>query len=341
MTDSILSIFDSDPRLGEELMSLTPPHEMEDSQLLFPDLLDVIKDSDPIMPISKAKDDSKVICIKLNPGQESELEEYLSGKWRTGSGKLQTEPISKPETVRPSVSNSLSATSTTPHSVPGKTLPTGRDLDIKGISDDEEEYPPSPTSSVSESIRSYVSGCQELHQSNKCMTKSAVAARENRQRKKDYVDSLERSVHTLSRENKTLNTSVTGLSNTVTSLRTEVQYLKSVLANQSTLATLLKNIPGTPGIRLKSSELVFEGHETDQELDDSLQKENVCNESSNKVSTRANLRRKAQSVDHDYATHNAQKKIKSDPGVCLHVSSGEVSLEFCATCSNRAAQGRS
>ena len=90
---------------------------------------------------------------------------------------------------------------------------------------------------------------------NLCMSKNAVAARENRQRKKQHITVLEESVEKLSAENNMLKTNVSEMSNTIDSLRTEVDYLRSVLANQSTLSALLRKIPSVSGIDLLSSEL--------------------------------------------------------------------------------------
>ncbi|ELT91634.1 hypothetical protein CAPTEDRAFT_162888, partial [Capitella teleta] len=106
----------------------------------------------------------------------------------------------------------------------------------------------------------------------------------------------------LSKENKTLKKDVDSLQSDKQSLREEVSYLKSVLANQSTLSTLLKNIPHADGVRLSSS------FGAERRLD-----------------------------DHDYGKPAKRRRFfEAAPsgGVCLHVRDGSnVSLEFCAHCS--------
>lgn len=310
----------SDPSLGVDFQSLTPPHEMDDHDLLFPDLHDVVKETirpKSTVPVSNDNsEDAKVICIKLDPGQEAELESYLQGNLPvapTVTKKSPTSPLLVTHMPKPS----------------------------QGMYN-----PPSPTSSVgTESVSSYISSCRDQYyelKANKCMTKSAIAARENRNRKKQYLDNLENSADRLSKENAKLKSANQSLSTAVSSLRTEVQYLKSVLANESTLSTLLKNIPGVPGIQLRSSEIDSELVETDEKDSDVENVQNNCYKQSGSKSATRGAKRKSQSADHDYASQGNQKRGKTsgNPGVCLHVSGGGVSLEFCATCSNKASQSR-
>ncbi|CAD5118899.1 DgyrCDS7574 [Dimorphilus gyrociliatus] len=75
------------------------------------------------------------------------------------------------------------------------------------------------------------------------MTKAALAAREQRQKKKNYVKTLEETVHNLKEENAALKKSSVQLSKSINELSNEVKYLKSVLANESTLSSLLANLP--------------------------------------------------------------------------------------------------
>jgi hypothetical protein len=137
------------------------------------------------------------------------------------------------------------------------------------------------------------------------VNKSAIQARLNRQKKKAYIKGLEDHRNKLDKENKSLKREVHLLQNDKDSLQEEVQYLKSVLANQSALSALLKNIPHADGIRLSSS---FEMART---LD-----------------------------DHDYGKPAKKRRFFErvpSGGVCLHVrDSSNVSLEFCAHCSKMA-----
>lgn len=107
----------------------------------------------------------------------------------------------------------------------------------------------SPTSSVE---------CQYSHNNSsinngRCMSKNAIAARENRQKKKMHLSNLEETVTDLKHENLQLKNKVETMSNTIENLESEVQYLKGIIANQSTISKLLGSIQKTPGIRFHTS----------------------------------------------------------------------------------------
>ena len=167
------------------------------------------------------------------------------------------------------------------------------------------------------------------HEGKLCMSKNAVAARENRLRKKQYINDLEQSVKSLTSENRNLKNQVTNMHQTVGDLRTEVRYLRSVLANQSTLSALLKNIPTVPGInftasavkdnrRSKVGEKRSRGDESDEEnIDSNIQRrqtDSVFEEGIADNLTRADAQTtsmctrgrmaKIPKLDHSYATNN-------------------------------------
>ena len=142
--------------------------------------------------------------------------------------------------------------------------------------------------------------------------KNAEAARQNRIKKKAYVEGLERERAGLKAENLVYKTKCTELKATVRKLDREAQYLRSVLANQSVLASLIENIPDVEGVKLSSS----------------------CLGS-----------RKRPLAKSDEGTPSSRpKKGRRDPpapatsgGICLHVAKDVVSIEFCANCSQQAA----
>ena len=206
-----------------------------------------------------------------------------------------------------------------------------------------------------------------------CMTKSAIAARENRQKKKGFVHSLQSSVQLLTSENKTLNQQVSHLQDKVSSLQTEVMYLKGVLKNESSLASLLQNIHSTPGVEFVcSDQLSLSEPDDDSDSEDTnvhigrkrhLQegytplKENVPVKNSTYAQSRPAIRKIAK-LDHDYASQDAPKRVAAkrqfshggghasasqsyaDGGICLHVSDKSVSLELCAGCNKNASAAR-
>ena len=205
-----------------------------------------------------------------------------------------------------------------------------------------------------------------------CMSKNAIAARENRLKKKNYIGTLEKTVRELRNENLAMKTKMAGLEKNVTSLKEEVKYLRAVLANQSTLSALLRNIPKTAGVQLQSSELnnndltkisrkrkyitiaqpkVKQSCDVDQDNNDMSD----SNDDLDCVSIK-----KVPKTDHSYATSVGSQdfdwdessdveieveledlEVESTPtspsaGVCLHVAGNRVSLEFCADCSQKA-----
>ena len=139
--------------------------------------------------------------------------------------------------------------------------------------------------------------------------KNALAAKLNRQKKKEYVQSLETQVSSLQLENKQLKLWYSQMEESVSKLQLEVKYLKNVLANESTLSTLLQSIPRIEGVRLSTSLVAGKRSRTDNDID-------FCSS------------KKAAAVKGD-----ADFELAS--GVCLHVMNNTASLEFCAECSQR------
>ena len=142
--------------------------------------------------------------------------------------------------------------------------------------------------------------------------KNAIQARINRQKKKEYMNSLESKVAELSKENEKLKADSSKMTLERDSLSEEVAYLKSVLFNESALAGILKNINNVGGVRLTSS-------------------------------FAASRKRRATELDHDYGARPASKRsrvvtkdVAASGGVCLHVDKDSTSLEFCSRCSKMA-----
>lgn len=142
------------------------------------------------------------------------------------------------------------------------------------------------------------------HKSRHMINKNAIAARINRLKKKEYVNSLEKKVSVMATENNSLKQENSQLTKRVEELEDETRYLRAVLANQSMLAQLLSRLSGVNGMKLSSS--LFQGHDTN---------------------------------DHDYALPRKRVKVKerdTSGGVCLHVDKDHVSVEFCTKCAESA-----
>lgn len=129
--------------------------------------------------------------------------------------------------------------------------------------------------------------------------KNAIQAKINREKKKNYIKGLEDEIDSLKEENSSLRDSKAKMEQTVNILEDEVAYLKNIIANQSALSNLLKNIPNVSNVKLSSS---------------------------------FSQRKRAASHDHDYQGPVKRSKTTT-AGVCLHVNNDSASLEFCSKCS--------
>ncbi len=143
---------------------------------------------------------------------------------------------------------------------------------------------------------------------------SAEQARLNRQKKKAYIQGLEGQIAGLTKENDKLKAGSAKLRSERDSLQEEVLYLRNVLANDSALAGLLSNINNVKQVHLTTS--FAKGR-----------------------------KRLALDADHDYGRPTPAKRKFAEPsnvsrkasgGVCLHVDSNKVSMEFCAKCASMA-----
>ena len=126
-------------------------------------------------------------------------------------------------------------------------------------------------------------------------SKAAQQAKRNRDKKKQYVSGLEEKVKDLEKENADIRLRMRNRDITVHQLQEEVRYLRSVLANQTTLSRLLRKIDFDSGEFSDDNRLVS---------------------------------------DHSYSIKKSDASAQA--GVCLHVSSGDISLELCSRCSRQA-----
>lgn len=90
----------------------------------------------------------------------------------------------------------------------------------------------------------------------KVFNRNALMARENRRRKKEHLETLERDIEMFRSENCTLKKSLKSQSTLVSKLKQEQLYLKSVIANKTEIMALLKTIKGNK-IPMTSSVLSF------------------------------------------------------------------------------------
>ncbi|XP_068724485.1 cyclic AMP-responsive element-binding protein 3-like protein 4 [Montipora capricornis] len=161
--------------------------------------------------------------------------------------------------------------------------------------------------------------------------KNAIAARENRQKKKKYVEGLENEVGKLKEANTSLKARNESMSKMILKLTDEVKYLRSVLANESTITLLLKSVAATPGISLTSS-LLQSSTNKNEGTPVEIEKRQYITRSRKRHSDIV------QSADVKDSTPYKKARGTNPGGVCLHVNNGKVSLELCAKCEKRALQ---
>jgi len=173
------------------------------------------------------------------------------------------------------------------------------------------------------SSRGSVSGRQSVTDSyymDKSMSKNAIAARENREKKKAYIQGLERENAQLKQNERRLKSDIQEKDNTIAALTERVCYLEGVINNKTEIGSLIKSIRNTPGIKSISTSF-----------------------GSNPIATRGNntrggSRASTSTYDENDASQAWKEQIppKDKNGICLHVVNGNLSLEYCPTCSKSA-----
>lgn len=249
----------------------------------------------------------------------------------------------------------------------------------------------------------------------KIFNRNALMARENRKKKKQHVETLERNVENLKDENKTLRLKLQKRSTMVHKLRDEGLYLKSIIANKTSIMTLLRTIQGNKlpitssnmsfmtdlveqstgndhqhhsnlnspvatthsGSSPSSSSLLSSCEDEEKEngtvqfnedpflssslmanqlfsftdldhlgfsnhhssIDDEMKLDNwesLLNDDTPFHTKGADDNIELSSTvssEHNYFNNNFIEQNNADePGICLHLSSGRISLEFCASC---------
>ncbi|CAL1544983.1 unnamed protein product, partial [Lymnaea stagnalis] len=202
-------------------------------------------------------------------------------------------------------------------------------------------------------------------------SKNAIAARDNRLKKKRYVASLEESLKDLKCENEHLSLENEKQKKALMVLKNEVTYLRSVIANQTTLAAILRNVSKTPGVKLSTSFLnqttinlsknnaaLEENASDDFPVTSSTNSTSHCDHvkkrrtlrssksysfvESQKIPKQKYQKRKLMGTHLSKSVKDTSKdhfneciETKKDglaAGICFHVSGETVSLEFCSQC---------
>jgi len=231
-------------------------------------------------------------------------------------------------------------------------------------SEDDSEYQPSSKKTRTISNVSGSKGSNQITRrptrvpNLKIQNRNALLARENRKRKKEMVDNLEQTVNDVQVHNKKLLKMMKMKDAQVMKLEQEVRYLKSVIANRTEIVTVLKSLPKFPtkvsGFTDTKEELPKStGSETascetfdDNDLEVATEWDEILHNPFNASTDFSDIPKlddigflsPASSLLSEISTeHNYYEKMSSmgndsGAGVCVHINSGRVSLEFCSTC---------
>lgn len=221
----------------------------------------------------------------------------------------------------------------------------------------------------------------------KIQNRNALLARENRKRKKEMMDSLEKTVSDLQYQNKKLLKMVKVKDSQTLKMEQEIRYLKSVITNRTEIVSVLKALPKFPmKISAIKEEIVIPkeeiarstGTETGSEtascetfddngsvlaLDDpflpsitddflfsdlevATEWDQILRNPFNSATDFSDIQKLDDidilspasspmseiSTEHNYFEKTSLMSSDSGAGVCVHINSGRVSLEFCSTC---------
>ncbi|XP_072382983.1 uncharacterized protein [Diabrotica undecimpunctata] len=192
----------------------------------------------------------------------------------------------------------------------------------------------------------------------RCLSKNAQMARENRLRKKLYLNKLEREVLSLRNDNKKLNSILKNQSLIIKDLKQEKKYLNSVIANSGDIKNLIRNIHTSTGMSVSSSldknlslnnVYVPKPTESTDSIEDFPSFDCLLSDPNLNMDIYGDITQHplhfpddlfqinsptSSLEDHNYTTQDVHEN--DDAGVCLHVSKHRVSLEFCSKCSETA-----
>ena len=168
-------------------------------------------------------------------------------------------------------------------------------------------------------------------------SKNAIAARENREKKKMYIQGLEDKVARLETENKRIKSANDVKDKSIESLTQEVSYLRGILSNVDEISALIHSVRRTPGIQTVSTSL---GSNLRRNGNNGRRGNNNNHMDNENVRPPLSSSTSSISLSGKQAFNpSASSSSSTSSGVCLHVLNGNVSLEFCAQCSRSAKRG--
>ena len=160
--------------------------------------------------------------------------------------------------------------------------------------------------------------------------KNAINARVNRQKHKQFVATLEDENAGLRRRIDTLEADAATLRTEKDLLQQEIRYLKSVIANETTIGRVLDGLSSTvKDVRLTSGFQRRHQQRKRAATDDSADRGDADSTDHKRAS------RMRTDADDDVSPLSSSSSPPA-AGVCLHVHSDSVSVEFCDHCAKMA-----
>ncbi|KAL7022146.1 hypothetical protein ACKWTF_012153 [Chironomus riparius] len=193
----------------------------------------------------------------------------------------------------------------------------------------------------------------------KIQNRNALLARENRKRKKEMIANLEKDVNFIRDENCRLHKVIKTQDCQMKKLNKEIYYLKSVLKNQTEIVSILKSLNAKNGMEKNHRVLIDSPKSSSDTLscstsDDDLEAENIATEWDEILKSPLNAVNDFSdvpgldhtsgsslfpeiSIEHNYSHYQLNQFDEPNiPGVCLHINTGRISLEYCSVCHNNA-----
>jgi len=280
-----------------------------------------------------------------------------------------------------------------------------RSSTLKSLQDDETYYTGSNISYSDDNDSEYQSDAKNIKSNRgerdghkierkptrvpnpKISSRNALLARENRKRKKELLENLEKDVDILHDKNKRLHKIIKTQDSQMKKLEKEINYLKSVLKNHTEIVQILKSLSHAPPprhntkIEMDNSALInspksssdtiscnssddgskqtndpfiasyiHDSFLIDLEAENSIHTEwdDILKNPLNSVTDFSDIPSMEQtsgfspfsdiSTDHNYSHYHEMNTFEesSTPGICLHINTGRVSLEYCSVCHHNA-----
>ena len=285
-------------QLGWDMEPIDLDTEIFDCVEATPDKTDASSKEEQVKELKGRLEKSGTVRETSNVGN---LQEHANDKSESGK---------KPEVKKKkSVGKSLSKADSVPNGRKSKSQ-TEFKMAVKNVSNSAIEPQKSPTTAKSQ----------------------AEKAKEQRERKKKYVQELQDNIAELKKDKADLQQVTAQLNGKLEALMDEIRYLKGVITNQSELARILKSVANTPGISLSCG--ILQDCEEGNDGKTNKRKYDALNDSGKKGVNLRQENSKKRKVHVDMKATDGMSPV--DAGVCVHVQSGKVSLEFCAECSKKA-----